>query len=801
MALISQSIKNLKGGISQQPDILRFAEQGSVQINGWSSESEGLQKRPPMIHIKTLGAAGYVGAQPYVHLINRDEFEQYFVVFTGEDIKVFDLDGKEYQVRGDRSYVRTANPREDLRMVTVADYTFVTNRKVVVQSNDQSVNLPGFKDQGDALINVRGGQYGRRLSIEFNGAERAAIQLPDGSQPAHVNEVDGQAIAEKLAAQLRNNLGNPNNEQDPNKWRFNVGPGFIHILAPNNDNVWGLQTKDGYADQLINPVTHYTQSFQKLPINAPDGYIVKIVGDTSKTADQYYVRFDLNRKVWVETIGWNTRTHLHYHTMPWALVRASDGNFDFKYLEWGARTVGDDTTNPYPSFTGQTINDIFFFRNRLGFLSGENIILSRTSKYFNFFPASVSNYSDDDPIDVAVSHNRVSTLKYAVPFSEELLLWSDQAQFVLTASGILSSRSVELNLTTQFDVQDRARPHGVGRNVYFASPRASFTSINRYYAVQDVSSVKNAEDMTAHVPNYIPNGVFSISGTTAENFAAILTSGAPNRVYIYKFLYIDEEIRQQSWSHWDFGDNVTVFAAQVINSTMTVLMGNEHAVWMGRLHFTKNSIDIPGEPYRLYIDAKRKYTIPAGTYNDDTYQTSISLAAIYGMNFTKGRVSVVFPDGKIVEVDQPINGWSSDPVLRLDGNQEGQVVYIGFNIPFTYTFSKFLIKKTAEDGSTATEDIGRLQLRRAWVNYEDSGAFTIRVNNLSREFIYTMAGARLGSDNLRVGRSNIGTGQYRFPVVGNAQTNIVTIESDASTPLNIIGCGWEGNYLRRSSGI
>ncbi|WPH66398.1 tail tubular protein B [Klebsiella phage VSG32] len=46
MALISQSIKNLKGGISQQPDILRFAEQGSVQINGWSSESEGLQKRP-----------------------------------------------------------------------------------------------------------------------------------------------------------------------------------------------------------------------------------------------------------------------------------------------------------------------------------------------------------------------------------------------------------------------------------------------------------------------------------------------------------------------------------------------------------------------------------------------------------------------------------------------------------------------------------------------------------------------------------------------------------------------------------
>ena len=37
MALVSQSIKNLKGGISQQPEILRYPEQGTLQVNGWSS--------------------------------------------------------------------------------------------------------------------------------------------------------------------------------------------------------------------------------------------------------------------------------------------------------------------------------------------------------------------------------------------------------------------------------------------------------------------------------------------------------------------------------------------------------------------------------------------------------------------------------------------------------------------------------------------------------------------------------------------------------------------------------------------
>lgn len=93
MALISQSTKNLKGGMSQQPDILRFPEQGALQLNGWSSETEGLQKRPPMLFNRTVGEAHSMGTAPFIHLINRDEFEQYYVVFTGTDVRVFNMEG------------------------------------------------------------------------------------------------------------------------------------------------------------------------------------------------------------------------------------------------------------------------------------------------------------------------------------------------------------------------------------------------------------------------------------------------------------------------------------------------------------------------------------------------------------------------------------------------------------------------------------------------------------------------------------------------------------------------------------
>ncbi|AIM41094.1 tail tubular protein B [Escherichia phage CICC 80001] len=794
MALISQSIKNLKGGISQQPDILRYPDQGSRQVNGWSSETEGLQKRPPMVFIKTLGDNGALGQAPYIHLINRDENEQYYAVFTGTGIRVFDLAGNEKQVRypNGSDYIKTANPRNDLRMVTVADYTFIVNRNVAVQKNEKSVNLPNYNPKQDGLINVRGGQYGRELIVHINGKDVAKYKIPDGSQPEHVNNTDAQWLAEELAKQMRTNLSG---------WAVNVGQGFIHVTAPSGQQIDSFTTKDGYADQLINPVTHYAQAFSKLPPNAPNGYMVKVVGDASRSADQYYVRYDAERKVWVETLGWNTENQVLWETMPHALVRASDGNFDFKWLEWSPKSCGDIDTNPWPSFVGSSINDVFFFRNRLGFLSGENIILSRTAKYFNFYPASVANLSDDDPIDVAVSTNRIAILKYAVPFSEELLIWSDEAQFVLTASDTLTSKSVKLNLTTQFDVQDRARPYGIGRNVYFASPRSSYTSIHRYYAVQDVSSVKNAEDITAHVPNYIPNGVFSICGSGTENFCSVLSHGDPSKIFVYKFLYLNEELRQQSWSHWDFGANVQVLACQSISSDMYVILRNEFNTFLTKTSFTKNAIDLQGEPYRAFMDMKIRYTIPSGTYNDDTFTTSIHLPTIYGANFGRGKITILEPDGKITVFEQPTAGWKSDPWLRFDGNLEGRMVYIGFNIDFVYEFSKFLIKQTADDGSTSTEDIGRLQLRRAWVNYENSGAFDIYIENQSSNWKYTMAGARLGSNTLRAGRLNLGTGQYRFPVVGNAKFNTVSILSDETTPLNIIGCGWEGNYLRRSSGI
>lgn len=794
MPLISQPIKNLKGGISQQPDILRFPNQGQQQINGWSSESQGLQKRPPTVFLKRLIARGGFGPAPLVHLVNRDATEQYYMVFTGTGILVYDLEGNQYTVRGYDNYANTATPRKSIRLLTVADYTFVVNREKTVDVGTTMSHV-GYQLNRRALIGIRGGQYGRTITVRENGTFLGSCELPSGvGTDAEIKPMPAQLDAKTIAIKLAEDI---NTRTGTTGITATTGPSYV-LLSKATD-FGRVTTDDGYAGQLATSLIYQVQTLNKLPNSAPDGYLVEITGETNRSGDNYWVMWDQAGGVWKETLKPGIILGLNKSTMPRGLVRAADGKFDWRTLDWKDRTAGDDETNPMPSLVDRQINDVFFFRNRLGFLAGENVVMSRSARYFNLFPASVSSTADDDPIDVAVSHSRISILKYAVPFSDQLLLWSDQAQFVLTSSGVFTAKSAELNLTTEFDVQDAARPYGIGRGVYFAAPRASFTSIKRYYAVQDVSNVKSAEDVSAHVPSYVANNVHAITGSGTENFVSVLSDGAPERTYIYKFLYLDEQIAQQSWSHWEFGDHTNVLASASIGSYMYLILERPEGIMMERIEFTQYTTDVAVEPYRAYIDSKLVATITA--YNEDLNESTVNVAALYGG--TPGKYQnfwSVDAEGKAILHTRPRQGWAASPFLVFSGDQRGKQVVIGRQYKFTYEFSKFLIKQQADDGSTSTEDIGRLQLRKAWVNYERSGAFTIKVDNLSSLYQYDMAGGRLGGE-ITLGQLSLGTGQYRFPVTGNALRQHVTLESDNPQPLNIIGCGFEGNYVRRSAGI
>ena len=150
--------------------------------------------------------------------------------------------------------------------------------------------------------------------------------------------------------------------------------------------------------------------------------------------------------------------------MPHLLIRTADGNFrftpadgstytvsgtQFDVQEYGPRVAGDLESAPDPSFVGRKINDIFFFRNRLGFISDEEVNMSRSAEFFKFYPETVTTILDTDPIDLSVSHTKVSILRHAIPYNEELLLFSDQSQFILKGVNTLKPSNVKVHVSAE----------------------------------------------------------------------------------------------------------------------------------------------------------------------------------------------------------------------------------------------------------------------------------------------------------------------------------------------------------------
>ena len=207
--LYSQTIKNIVSGISQQPAILRLPEQLEEQINGYSTEVGGLQKRAPTVHIKNLFVAPSSTYRPLVHVVKRDEEEKYIMIFDGNgSCKIYDEDGKEYKVTIDAksaSYLSGVDPRKYLKCITIADYTFIVNTKKKVAMTGKVWDSGRWKDTQGALFNVKSGQYGRTYACIINDVTIATYTTPDGSNASDSTKVDVNWIAEQLATSAKSN--------------------------------------------------------------------------------------------------------------------------------------------------------------------------------------------------------------------------------------------------------------------------------------------------------------------------------------------------------------------------------------------------------------------------------------------------------------------------------------------------------------------------------------------------------------------------------------------------------------------
>ena len=779
--LISQNIKNIVSGISQQAPILRLPEQLEEQENGLSTEANGLTKRPPTVFVKALSSSLENDEAPLLHFVDRDENLKYFVYFYNGLVYVYDINGKRYPViyKEDPAYIETQTPQKSLRVVTIADHTFIANREIVTRmSNEHSPN--SYENQG-ALINVKQGQYGRTYAIWVDGKQVASHETPDGSDKSHTKQIDVGFIVDKLAEQVR-----------AKGYTVDTGSSWLRIRG-----VKTVRTADGFNNNSMIGFTTKAQRFNLLPASAPDGYTLEIAGDPKgDSTGNYYITYDSDGNVWKECVKPDIAISFEARTMPHELVRQANDTFVFQRCTWDKRTVGDDDSNPLPSFINHAINDITFHRNRLVFLAGENVICSESASYFNFWVTTANDVVDTDPIDVATTTERINILNYAVPYSGELYCFSDKSQFVVRADGVLSPKNTALVEVTAFESNPACRPTRAGRNLYFSAERSEYSSIKEYYSVQQVSDEKNAQDITSHIPDYIPNGVYEITANTSENIMLVLTTGDKTGIYVYKYLFLNENRVQSSWSRWEMGGRI--FGAFFVGSNLYILINRGGKHCLERMDFTTyQTEDLRGhEPYRVFLDCKKLAS--TAQYDANTKMTTFNILNEYTATVAEGfsKIGLVTPDGKYTEAKV------SDGRVTLVGDYHDKDVVIGIPYKFHIKLSPIYVHSMDNMRNQYTVLTGRLQLRYIRLNYANTGGFKVTVRyHGGRECSYVMTARNIGFETATLGRIPRDTGVFKFPVQA-LNTNVdIEIDSELPLPLSLIGFLWEGSFVQRSRGV
>jgi hypothetical protein len=488
--------------------------------------------------------------------------------------------------------------------------------------------------------------------------------------------------------------------------------------------------------------------------------------------------------------------------MPHALINNNDGTFTFQEIDWNDRLSGDGITNANPSFVNNKINNLVFYKNRLGILARDNLIFSENAEFFNFFSKTVTQVLDTDPIDIAASGTEVNTLFDSVAFNESLLLFSEKAQYKLGSVGeSLTPTSAVLNEVSAFEFNTNIKPVSAGKYAYFGQARNNNTAIREYFADDDTLT-NDGLDITVSVQNLIPTNVYQlISNTTEDTLIALASDTADTQtapysivspvtsinggtMYIYKYFFDRGEKVQTAWSRWVF-NNAKILGGMSFESIVYLMVVEGTNTKLIKIDLRNLKDTTIG--FNVYLDLKANVT---GTYDSNTNLTTFT--SPYGVK--TGLIAVDATNGNNYAITN-----TSGSTYTLEGNHTN--LYIGVPFASQYRLSQQYVRESSGRGLVAITS-GRYQIRNISFNYENSGYFQVEVTPNGRTTSYSfMNGYVIGTATSKVGVPAISSGTIKVPVSCRNTDFILDIKSSSHLPMYIASAEVEGYYHNRSTRI
>ena len=685
------------------------------------------------------------------------------------------------------AYLKDATA-DDIEILTINDYTFVLNKNKTTAMKTTTSTA----QQNEAFVVIRTIAYNSDYIVTVNGTD-CTHNTPDSVSGA---TLDSSSIAAALTTSINAISGITATQ---------VGPG-IYI---SGTSAFTISTAGSSQEEGIYAFQDKINIASRLPNQCENGYIVRVTNADDVNADDVYVEFKTTNSqargpgVWEETIGPGLTFEIDETTMPHQLVRQANGIFKYEPVNWDDRVVGDDTTNPIPSFIGKKITNLFFYRNRLGLLANEAVIMSRAGDYFNFFANTSQAVTADDPIDIQATSTRPVTLNYTLATSVGLLLFGPNEQFLLsTDADVLSPTTTKINTLSTFECDAAIDAVSVGTVQAFISKSNLYSKLFMMLNIQKESAA-SIDEATANVPEYVPSDIDSMVASPAMSITSLAKSGS-DTVYQHRF-FVQGDNRVQSWYKWKLTGNLQLQFFD--KSTFYAVTSSGGFVYLTSYDLTQASeagfLTLPtGEktdvcldmfninPYRTYdtatdtttvnlpfdhITGKRLAVVAVGTYIGDTDSTSSE---------AEGSVSY-FEDADITA-----------NTVALAGDFRGRDLIIGYvydmqlQLPVFYT--------TQREGQSSVADVtADLILHRIKVSTGLSGPVTYRVDITGRDRWTNVVNVTLPYSYVLNNVNLAASALHDVPIYQRNENIKITIVGDTPFPVSLLNIVWEGNYNRR----
>ena len=804
MPAVTQRISTYLGGVSKQSDDKMLPGQVRECYNGFPDATYGLTKRPGFEHIANLGTGTTYDAAKWFY-INRDNDETYIGCIKGNGVFIWNaLTGVSCTVNygtGAQSYLTGA--KDDYKLLTVQDTTIVVNSSVTVA--EQAATSFNTKGRGTVVVNNTAPDIKYYVSIQ--GIEfTTTADSTDFTFDDVLTDKSGHNIKDTLTTGIAAQQS-ANNSDFTGTWTVTRnGSDSLDIKREVSGTLtnFTLKVRGGSNNSAISAFQDEVSSVGLLPIESYHNHTVKIV-NTSTLDDDYYAKFTAENGVsgrgyWQETIAPNTSAGLNNATMPHELINSALNTFTFQKITYDNRLVGDATSNSNPSFVGEKITNGFFNNNRLGFLSKDNVSMSQSGNYYNFFFESAQTTLDSDPIDISCSSVIPTSLYAVLPTAQGIILFSGRQQFILFSdTGVLTPALATIRAISNYEMDDKVVPVDVGTNINFISKTPGYT---RVFSMVTKGQQQNPQvlDLSRIVKEWIsPNIDHLVS--SPQNSMIVLSSQAEKEIYIFRYYTDGRENLMEAWTSWVMPGTVQFNTIDNDDMYAVTKQGNQFVLTKAALSQSPEQailVNSNGERVNPCIDL---YATASSVVYDSTNNLSKCYlpyndeAALTPVLLIKGNTS----GGSFVE-----SGFTITPERGNDGNpffivpnknltSVASDVVIGFKYDFDVHLPTTYFRPDEKLADfTANLTIGRMKFS---VGLSGVMSFKLKVKGRT-EWNTTIpvieADTYLAND-VPLDNENI----FTVPIHQRTENFKLRMFNNTAFPVAVNAMMWEGNYTPR----